>query len=327
MSAQPAFAATPTIYDCAAWGAKPPSAPVSVLASRPDKIIVHHTAGANSTDYSLAHAFTVARQIQDFHMTGNGWIDSGQHFTNSRGGYVLEGRHESLNSLVNGGKHVVSAHCTGQNNVAVGIENEGTYTTVAPTAQQYAKLVDLCAYIARQYGLRAYQIWAHRDFNNTQCCGDVLYSMLPQLRRDVAAQIGGDPAAPVWPVLQSGNTGESVRTLQYLLRYWGSSITADGSYGPATQSAVTSFQSARKAVADGIAGNQTWNQAVLNVSLGQTGEAVKAVQSQLSAHGIPTTVDGVFGSGTQSGVKTFQSSRSLPVDGLVDARTWDALLG
>lgn len=327
MSAPPAFAATPTIYDCAAWGARPPSAPVSVLATRPEKIIVHHTAGTNSTDYSLAHAFSVARQIQDYHMDSNGWIDSGQHFTNSRGGYVMEGRHESLNALVNGGKQVVSAHCTGQNNVAVGIENEGTYITQAPPAAQYARLVELCVYIAQRYGLRAYQIWAHRDFNNTQCCGDVLYSMLPQLRRDVAASIGGDPTAPVWPVYQSGSSGESVRTLQYLLRHWGYSITADGFYGSATQNAVTSFQTARRAVVDGVAGNQTWNQAIMNVSLGSSGEPVKAIQSQLTAHGIPTTVDGAFGSATQSGVQTFQTSRSLPADGRVDARTWDAFLG
>ena len=91
--AVPAIAVSaPTIYGCSAWGARPSSSPITVLDSRPTKVIVHHTAGANSTDYSQAHAFSLARSIQNYHMDHNGWIDSGQQFTISRGGYIMEGR-------------------------------------------------------------------------------------------------------------------------------------------------------------------------------------------------------------------------------------------
>ena len=31
--------------------------------------------------------------------------------------------------------------------------------------------------------------YRHRDFNDTECPGDVLYAMLPQLRKDVAARM------------------------------------------------------------------------------------------------------------------------------------------
>ncbi|WP_254711842.1 N-acetylmuramoyl-L-alanine amidase [Streptomyces sp. TRM64462] len=321
-----AHAAGPVIADCAAWGARPPSSPVTLTAGRPHKILVHHTATANSTDYSAAHAYALARSIQNDHMNRPGWIDSGQHFTISRGAHIMEGRHSSLSTLRGGTRMVESAHCTGQNSVAIGIENEGTYTSVAPPGRQYAALVALCEEICRRYGLRAYQIYGHRDFNNTACPGDRLYALLPQLRRDVAARIGGDPAAPVWPVVRSGDSGERVRTLQYLLNTRGAALVADGRFGPGTEAAVREFQGTARASVDGIAGNQTWSQLSVPLARGATGQAVEAVQSQLAAHSLPTAVDGIFGSGTESGVRSFQSSRGLPSDGVVDARTWSRLL-
>ncbi|MFE3875843.1 N-acetylmuramoyl-L-alanine amidase [Kitasatospora sp. NPDC059146] len=321
-----AAATGPVIADTGAWGARPASSPLNVVPGAPDKVIVHHTATPNVTDYSQAAAFSLARSMQTYQMDSEHWIDTGQHFTVSRGAYVMEGRHSSLATLRGGGQHVEGAHCTAQNTVAIGIENEGTYSTVDPRSQQYAALIDLITYICQQYGLRAYQVYGHRDFNNTECPGDRLYALIPQIRRDVAARIGGDPTGPVWPVLGSGASGEKVRTLQYLLVQRGQSLTVDGSYGPTTQAAVTAFQNTTHASADGVAGNQTWSQAVAPLARGASGSAVQAVQSQLVAHGIQVSVDGAFGPGTQTGVTSFQSSAGLPADGLVDARTWSRLL-
>jgi hypothetical protein len=180
---------SPTIYGTAAWGARPPSEPVTIHDYRPDKLIVHHTATANSTDYSQSHAFALARSIQNYHMDVNGWIDTGQHFTISRGGYVMEGRHRSLETLGGGVSFVHGAHATNVNGSAIGIENEGTYTSVAPTSALYNALVDQAAYICQQYGIATSSILGHRDVGTTECPGDVLYSKLPQLRADVAAKL------------------------------------------------------------------------------------------------------------------------------------------
>lgn len=322
-----AAAGVPVIADCAAWGARPASGPLTVLPTPPVKIIVHHTATPNVTDYSQEQAFRLARSMQNWAMDDRGWTDTGQHFTISRGAHVTEGRHSSLAELQRGTRTVESAHCTGQNTVAIGIENEGTYTSVDPRGAQYAALVDLCAHICRQYGLRAYQIYGHRDFNATECPGDRLYALLPQLRRDVAARIGGDPAAPVWPLLRAGDTGDRVRALQHLLAGRGAVLTADGSFGPATEKAVRDFQGVTRATADGLAGNQTWHQLAAPVRRDASGEAVRAVQVLLGARGVPVTVDGVFGPGTQAAVTTVQTGAGLPADGLVDARTLGRLLG
>ncbi|MFE3072592.1 N-acetylmuramoyl-L-alanine amidase [Streptomyces sp. NPDC059247] len=316
----------PAVADTTVWGARPAGSPVRLLPTPPQKIIVHHTATANVTDHSRDQAFRLARAMQDWAMDDQRWIDTGQHFTVSRGAHVLEGRHSSLTTLRGGTQLVESAHCTGQNTVAVGIENEGTYTTVDPRSEQYAALVELCAYICRQYGLRAHQIYGHRDFNATQCPGDRLYALLPRLRGDVAARVGGDPTAPAWPLLRSGDTGDRVRALQHLLVRRGATITADGSFGPATERAVRDFQTLTTATADGCAGNQTWHQLVGPVRQGDSGEAVRAVQLLLTAKGVPTGQDGVFGPGTAASVAAFQGTAGLPADGLADARTFSRLL-
>jgi N-acetylmuramoyl-L-alanine amidase len=176
----------PRIYGTDEWNAEPPRGTIQVLDPRPTKIIIHHTASANSTDYSRAHAFQLARNIQQWHFA-RGWIDSGQHFTISRGGYIMAGRHKSKTVLIDGRDHVLGAHCSGQNEVSVGIENEGTYTNVQIRDEHYNKLVKMCAYICQQYGIPPRRIRGHRDFVATQCPGDRLYARLPRLRDDVRA--------------------------------------------------------------------------------------------------------------------------------------------
>lgn len=313
--------AAPSIASCATWGAQGARGTISVLAQQPTKILVHHTATSNSTDYSLSHAYSLARSIQQAHFD-RGWIDTGQQFTISRGGYVLEGRHQSLGALQGGTSHVVGAHCTGQNDTSLGIENEGTYTSVGPTAALYDRLVSLCAYMCQQYAISSSAIFGHRDFYATACPGDVLYAKLPQLRSDVASRLGGR----TWPLVRSGDTGERVRTVQYLLRQAGYSVSADGVFGSGTESAVRSFQQARGLAVDGVVGTATWERLAITVRNGSTGDAVRGCQSQLRARGYAVNVDGVFGAGTESAVRSFQQSRGLGADGIVGLDTWSRLV-
>jgi peptidoglycan hydrolase-like protein with peptidoglycan-binding domain len=318
--------AAPLIHPTSEWGARPPSEAVTLADKPPTKLFIHHTDTPNTTDYSLAHGIALAKSIQNYHMDKQHWIDTGQHFTLTRGTHVLEGRHRSIEALQNGHQDVLSAHCVGQNDKAIGIENEGTYMQVAPLAEHYAALVDLSSYICAQYGIRAYQIYGHRNFNNTDCPGDQLYALLPQLRSEVAARIGGDPAQPVWPVLKKGAKSGQVVVLQLLLRAWGSTIAADGDFGSGTDAAVRAYQQEKTASVDGIAGGQTWNQLANELSKGASGEAVKAVQTRLVAKGVQVGVDGAFGPGTEAGVKQFQTASTLPPDGIVDPRTLSRLV-
>lgn len=139
------------------------------------------------------------------------WPDTGQHFTVTRGGVVLEGRHHSLEFASQGRRQVEGAHCTNQNVVALGIENEGTYSATDPPTKLWGRLRELCAFLCGQYGIAPTEIYGHRDFKDTACPGDRLYAALPRLRTEVAALLGpkADKSkrarkadAATWPLLR-----------------------------------------------------------------------------------------------------------------------------
>ncbi|WP_026181211.1 peptidoglycan recognition protein family protein [Demetria terragena] len=331
---RPAAAATvtrPKIIGCSEWGAKAATDPVKMVGP-PTNIVVHHTATPNVTDYSASAAHAIARSIQGSHL-GNGWIDTGQQFTVSRGGYVLEGRHRSVEGLDGGKKQFPQgAHTNGQNDTAIGIETQGTYETGLPPEQQRKALVHLCAYLCQTYGLTPDAIEGHRDFNSTACPGDAFYATLPQLRKEVGTLLGtggggGGGSAREWPLLKSGASGFRVKAAQHLLREAGHSVPVTGSFDAATSSATKAFQKAKKLTADGVLGQKTWEAPLaVKVRNGSRGEAVRALQVALNARGASMTVDGVFGSGTGSAVKKFQSSVSIGSDGVVGPDTWSHLL-
>ncbi len=59
---------------------------------------------------------------------------------------------------------------------------------------------------------------------------------------------------------------------------------------------------------------------------GDSGANVTTVQFLLRHRGYTLTVDGAFGPGTESVVKSFQSSQGLTADGIVGANTWSHLV-
>ncbi len=61
------------------------------------------------------------------------------------------------------------------------------------------------------------------------------------------------------------------------------------------------------------------------IKRGSTGSDVEECQELLNRHGYITSVDGVFGAGTESSVKQFQSANGLTADGVVGPDTWAAL--
>ncbi|GER87812.1 hypothetical protein KDW_19740 [Dictyobacter vulcani] len=134
-------------------------------------------------------------------------------------------------------------------------------------------------------------------------------------------------AATSWPTVQQGSVGENVDSIQLFLNARGSSLTVDGDFGPATASAVKSFQTSNGLSASGIVDSLTWPVLVISTSQGSSGSAVKALQRQLNAHGSALTVDGAFGPATDSAVRSFQSSNGLTADGVAGTGTWNALVG
>jgi len=295
--ATPKAAARPTIHGCDEWGARSPSSAISVLDHKPTYIVVHHTAGGNSSDLSLQHAFQISRDIQDFHMDGRGWIDTGQQLTNSRGGHVTEGRHRSVEILDGGTRHVLGANVADNNSTVIGIENEGLYSTVDVTQQLWDSLVQLVAYIASQYGVPVANIKGHRDFNSTECPGEILYGRLPELRDAVGGVLGTAVTQPAtWPLLKPGASGAKVLAAQHLLRARGANVALDGVFGTSTFAAVRELATghgvayepcyaSRTADESGYVGSTTWPLLVRSVRAGDSSHDAQAARVLLTSRG------------------------------------------
>jgi N-acetyl-anhydromuramyl-L-alanine amidase AmpD len=322
----------PWIIDCDSWDARPPNGTIEITGNTTNKIILHHMDFPNSTDYSRAHAIALAQQCQDLHMDTNGWIDTGQHFTVSRGGYVLEGRHQSLSTLDAGQHQVVAAHCPGENGNAIGIENEGTYITEVPPAALIYSLVQLCVAVCDQFRLNPWDIFGHWDFSTTDCPGIAFYKEFPSVRSQVADAMSiAKTSIPArrWPDIWKYVESPVVMTGQYLLLAKGYSVTPSGTFDTATSNAVASFQSSHGIAVDpdNTFTLPTWEALVPTLAPGATGNAVKGLQSILNHKGYSVSVTGTYDSASQTAVKSMQTLHGLSATGTVDVTTWCAVTG
>jgi peptidoglycan hydrolase-like protein with peptidoglycan-binding domain len=116
-------------------------------------------------------------------------------------------------------------------------------------------------------------------------------------------------------VLKRGLSGEPVKILQAKL-----GVTADGQFGPGTETALKTYQQQHGLKVDGIAGPDTFAQMALFELIllkpGTSGDTVKKLQQSLGI-----SADGQFGAGTQKALREFQSKNGLEADGLAGPAT------
>lgn len=143
------------------------------------------------------------------------------------------------------------------------------------------------------------------------------------------ALVGAAPDA----LLQRGDRGDDVRTLQRLLTLAGFDAgVIDGIFGPMTKGAVEAFQSARGLQVTGLVDQGTWDALESDapqilLQRGDRGQEVRSLQLLLASAGFnPGPIDGIFGGLTQSAVTSFQTANDLAVTGQVDQTTMDALV-
>jgi hypothetical protein len=172
--------------------------------------VVHHTAGTNN--YTRAQSAAIVRGIQLYHVQGNGWNDIGYNLLVDKYGQVFEGRFGGVD------KAVVGAHALGFNTGSVGLAVLGDYSSAQlPAAGRLAleqvlawrldlAHIDPLSLVNWKSGgnpkypagvpvpLRA--VAGHRDTGFTDCPGNALYAMLPQIAKDVAALGGPKIYAP-----------------------------------------------------------------------------------------------------------------------------------
>jgi peptidoglycan hydrolase-like protein with peptidoglycan-binding domain len=143
---------------------------------------------------------------------------------------------------------------------------------------------------------------------------------------------------PGQPTISPGATGDPVRRAQRALRRTPEpSLVVDGSFGPATEHAVKSFQEGSPGLTvDGIVGPATWSALPDGAPMpvlrdGSSGDVVRRLQEVL-ANGSgqwntgPGAVDGEFGPHTRTSVEAFQKWGGITADGVVGDQTWDVSL-
>jgi N-acetyl-anhydromuramyl-L-alanine amidase AmpD len=176
----------PRIFTTSDWNAR---RIVDTFTPRPALgIVLHHAVLPNRAplppELERDYAFQIARGIQRSHIDEKHWADSGQHFTISRGGLLLEGRTGTLREALRGNV-VQGAHATDlvANQRWFGIELEGTYHERLDTTQpQLDALVELCAWLSYWGEFPPTQIEGHRHFKPDTDCPGLLLDYLPTLR-------------------------------------------------------------------------------------------------------------------------------------------------
>ena len=180
------------IVTCAEWKAQP-ALRTEFAKHWAEGIVIHNTEGANREakegEEELALAKKNAVQIQKDHFK-RGWSDTGQHFTISQGGIILEGRHGSA-AAAHDGMVVQGAHAGDpvKNEKWYGIEicgdNRKAYVV---TPEQWESLVALCAWLTQRRGLPELPIIGHKEVHDTSCPG-LIMDHLEELRAAVRLRV------------------------------------------------------------------------------------------------------------------------------------------
>ncbi len=160
--------------------------------------LVHHTVTANEPE----NPAQVIRQIWDWHVNDNGWLDIGYNFLIDHEGVIYQGRYNPRLEVTD----VQGAHAGGANSSSVGTALLGQFEPGAapepgnPQALALDALIKIIGWRFDQKGVDPVSravltgkllpvISGHRDVSATACPGENLYQLLPAIREEVSAGI------------------------------------------------------------------------------------------------------------------------------------------
>ena len=195
----------PRIRSRRAWHANPRLATGKPKRVRTvEQVHVHHTATGN--DYGRRDVPRILRAIYRYHTKTLGWSDVGYNYFVDRFGRIWAGRRGA-----DGDRDTRGAHTLGFNHTSVGIAVLGNHQEVAPAPEVLVGVSKIAAWKLRKYhrdplattvvlshGSDLYPkgtwvtvpvIDGHRDTNDTECPGQLLYDALPDIRLRTARRI------------------------------------------------------------------------------------------------------------------------------------------
>ncbi|EWT01149.1 hypothetical protein N865_11540 [Intrasporangium oryzae NRRL B-24470] len=246
---------SPTIITRSEWGADeslrtcdPP------IVDRFDAAVVHHT--VNSNTYTQDEAAGLVRGIYAYHTTGLGWCDIGYQFLVDRFGRVYEGRTGNLSGNTQG------AQAVGFNSQSFGVSTLGDFQTTAPSPEAVSAVTSVVAWKADQNGfdpggmvtltsvgnskyaagtvITVPRTVGHRDFNDTECPGDLMYAEVPAIRTRASDEYAAAHAS--WSAMQPQKVEETFArpagtSISFAGHGWGPGVGLSqwGAYGAANK--------------------------------------------------------------------------------------------
>lgn len=141
------------------------------------------------------------------------------------------------------------------------------------------------------------------------------------------------------PVIKKGSKGVDVKFAQKQLKVYMPSeaylVVVDGDFGDKTDAAVKAFQNKCGITADGIIGDATWkrlgpqvNSSLIEHYSGYKKTSFTEVQRLLKLGGkYSGDLDGIWGVGSENGVKNFQKAYGLTQDGIWGMQCWSLTEG
>lgn len=165
----------------AAWGARAPRSPETLLATRVDTIVFHYTAADADEQSDHTNCPKRVLGIQRFHVDTRGWNDIAYNFLVCKHGYIFEGRGISTKSAATGADN--------SHTLAVCFLGDDTANRDDVTSAGRAALVEIARWIQeRRPAAKLFR--GHRDFMSTSCPGDEIYGYVRSgtFARQVAAE-------------------------------------------------------------------------------------------------------------------------------------------
>lgn len=247
----------PQYFDRARWGAKQAKPGRAFWPGVRTSRTLHYEGVDVAIAVDQAAEARQVQGIQNYHMN-HGYVDIAYTLVVGSLGNVYEGRGRQFRSAANG----TNASNNSSPSVCLLIGPNQTPTQAQLDGVSFALQM-------LRADVTADTVYPHKHWHATSCPGQALSQWIT----DGFPGSGNVPAPAPKPanppvvgyfppyagtVLQKGSKGTQVRLMQQRLKDRGWSITADGDFGPATDSIVRKFQKEKGLTVDGKVGPATW---------------------------------------------------------------------
>ena len=160
-------------YSRKVWRARSPK--TGYAFSRKTTLVIHHSAGSGLGIDTKAEQYAALRSIQNFHMDSNGWNDIGYNLILFQPRGLLRRPRLYWGRPWNANPAAQLGHNSGTIALCVVADDEPINFLTKRRIIKAAKA------LRANHGIQFLR--GHRDYNSTECPGDKLYNLLPEIRK------------------------------------------------------------------------------------------------------------------------------------------------